>query len=65
MRVVTDEELSSALSSVARSPLRAVVSGNYATPWHALAVLDRTDEQAQALKLSDVGDSDDDEDGMP
>ena len=40
MRIVTETTLASVLGGLAATP-RVVVSGNFATPWQSLAVLDR------------------------
>lgn len=45
MRIVTESQLAAVLAGLPRDatgPPRAVVSGNFATPWPLLAVLDRT-----------------------
>jgi hypothetical protein len=44
MRIVTETTLASVLGSLAATP-RVVVSGNFATPWQALEVLDKSVEQ--------------------
>lgn len=55
MRVVTEERLGNALASLRRSPARAVVGGNYGTPWRALSVLDRSVESYRLFMLNAQG----------
>ncbi len=41
MRIVTESTLATVLGDLAGTP-RVVVSGNFATPWHALSILDKS-----------------------
>ena len=51
MRIVTETTLASVLASLAATP-RVVVSGNFATPWRALEVLDRSVEHYRLFALN-------------
>jgi acyl-CoA hydrolase len=55
LRVVTEEELGTALASLRRSPARAVVGGNFGTPRLALSVLDRSVESYRLFMLNAHG----------
>jgi hypothetical protein len=51
MRMVTETTLASVLGSLAATP-RVVVSGNFATPWQALEVLDKSVEHYRLFALN-------------
>jgi acyl-CoA hydrolase len=51
MRVVSEQQLAMALGALAGTP-RAVVGGNFATPWRALSVLDATVARYQLFALN-------------